>query len=373
VVAIAATGHRRRVAPPLSENRFVRAGVVAWALVGLAAAAVLAALLVAQVRLVVIPLVIALFPAALLTPLVKQLQRVGAPPALAALLVLLGFLAALIGVLSTIGWLVAGELGQVLDTLETSYDDVRRWARDAFDASLPPLDQLRETAGEWASGQQGLQEKATEAAGTTLEVASGILFGLLALFFYLKDGDRIAAWVVSLFPRRAHAHVAEIERRVWHTLGAYFRGQILIAAVDAVFIGVGLLVLGVPLALPLAVLVFIGGLFPIVGAFVAGGVAVLVALADGGVGLALAVLGVNLVVQQIEGNVLEPLIMGRATELHPLAVIAAVTAGGLTLGILGAFLAVPVTAGVARTVGYLRSEVRDPLEVEQAEVRAASP
>lgn len=352
---------------PLTDKPVVRWGVVAWAVLGIAAAFVLAALLVAQLRLVVVPLVIALFPAALLTPVVDRLRGRGVPSALASLVVLLGFLVGLFGVLGAIGWLVAGELGQVLDTLESSYDDIRKWARDTFDASLPPLDDLRQTAGEWASGEQGLQSRATKAAASTLEVASGILFGLLALFFYLKDGDRIAAWFASLFPRSARHDVEQIERRVWHTIGAYFRGQIIIAAVDAIFIGIGLLVLGVPLALPLAVLVFMGGLFPIVGAFIAGGVAVLVALADGGVGLALAVLGVNIVVQQIEGNVLEPLIMGRATELHPLAIITAVTAGGLTLGILGAFLAVPVAASVARTIGYLRDDVHDPLESEIGE------
>ena len=352
---------------PLTENRAVRAGIVAWALLGIVVLVVLAALLVAELRLVVVPLVIALFPAALLAPLADRLRDRGVPSALAALVVLLGFLVGLFGVLGAIGWLVAGELGQVLDTLESSYDDIRRWARDTFDASLPPLDQLRQNAGQWASGQQGLQSRATKAAASTLEVASGILFGLLALFFYLKDGERIAAWFVSLFPQSVRHDVAEIERRVWRTLGAYFRGQIVIAAVDAVFIGIGLLLLGVPLALPLAVLVFIGGLFPIVGAFVAGGVAVLVALADGGVGLALAVLAVNIVVQQIEGNVLEPLIMGRATELHPLAIITAVTAGGLSLGILGAFLAVPVAASAARTIGYLRDDVQDPLETQDAQ------
>lgn len=352
------------MAPPLTENRVVRAGVAAWAVVGIVALVALAGLLVAELRFVVVPLVIALFPAALLTPLVQRLRARGLPPALAALVVLLGFLVGLIGVLGAIGWLVAGELGQVLDTVETSYDDIRGWARDTFEASLPPLDQLRETVGEWARGEQGLQARATSAAATTLEVVTGLLFGLLVLFFYLKDGDRIAVWVASLFPRPARADVMEVQRRVWHTVGAYFRGQIVIAAIGAVFIGMGLLVLGVPLALPLALLVFIGGLFPIVGAFVAGGVAVLVALADGGVGLALAVLAVNVVVQQIEGNVLEPLIMGRATELHPLAIITAVTAGGLALGILGAFLAVPVTASIARVVGYLRDDVVDPLEAE---------
>ena len=124
------------------------------------------------------------------------------------------------------------------------------------------------------------------------------------------------------------------------------------------FIGLGLLLLGVPLALRLAVLVFFGGLFPIVGAFTAGAVAVLVALADGGIGLALAVLALNVVVQQLEGNLLEPLIVGRATQLHPLVILGSLTAGAVTSGILGAFLAVPIAASVVRAVTYVLE--RDP-------------
>lgn len=127
-----------------------------------------------------------------------------------------------------------------------------------------------------------------------------------------------------------------------------------------------------PLALPLTLLVFIGGLFPIVGAFTAGAVAVLIALADGGIGLALAVLVLNIVVQQVEGNVLEPLVVGRATQLHPLAIIVALTAGAVTLGILGAFLAVPIAASVARAVGYLREDVHDPVADEMAPDEDAS-
>ncbi len=141
---------------------------------------------------------------------------------------------------------------------------------------------------------------------------------------------------------------------LWWTLGAYFRAQMLVALVDAVAIGIGLVVLGVPLALPLAVLVFLGGFFPIVGAFVSGFVAVLVALADQGIGTALLVLGLVVLVQQAEGNLLEPLILSPVLRLHPFAVILAVTAGAVTSGVLGAFLAVPMAAIPARVVDYLR-------------------
>lgn len=351
---------------PLSDLPIVRWGVVAWAVLGLVVVAAIAALLVGQLRLVVVPLAIALFPAALLAPLSERLRR-WMPDSAAAALVLVCFLVALFGVLGALGWLIAGELSQIVDTLEQSYADVRRWADDALGVSLPDLDEALDRLREWIRGEDGVGQRASAVAATGVEVLSSILFGIVALFFYLKDGDRLAAWLRDLFPHRARADVDEIGRRVWFTLGAYFRGQLVVAGADAVFIGLGLLVLGVPLALPLTVLVFIGGLFPIVGAFTAGAVAVLIALADGGIGLALAVLALNIVVQQVEGNVLEPLVVGRATQLHPLAVIVALTAGAVTLGILGAFLAVPVAASVARAVGYLREDIRDPVADEMGD------
>nr|MBA2578793.1 AI-2E family transporter [Euzebyaceae bacterium] len=158
-------------------------------------------------------------------------------------------------------------------------------------------------------------------------------------------------------PRRARADAEAIGARVWFTIGAYIRGQLVIAVVDAVLIGLGLWIVGVPLALPLAVLVFFGGLFPIVGAVAAGIVAVLVALATGGLTSALIVLAIVVAVQQVEGHLLAPIVLGKATELHPVAVIAALTAGAVLLGVLGAFLAVPIAASATRAVGYLRTRV----------------
>lgn len=333
--------------------------MLAWALVGVAAAVVIAGVVVIQLRLVVVPLVLALFPAALLAPLVDRARR-RLPDAAAVLAVLVAFLVGLVGVVGFAGWLIASELTELVETMEESYIDIGEWTEDTFDLDLPAFDDLTARAEGWATAEGGIRSRATDAATTTLEMLAATLFGVVALFFYLKDGGRIVAWLRDLFPRDARPHVEEVGRRSWVTLGAYFRGQLLVAAVDAVFIGLGLLILGVPLALPLAILVFIGGLFPVVGAFVAGLLAVLVALADGGIALALLVVALNLVVQQLEGNVLQPIIVGRATALHPLAVIVAITAGGFVLGILGAFLAVPLTAVAARAVGYLRTDMRDP-------------
>jgi predicted PurR-regulated permease PerM len=343
--------------PPLGQQRMVRAGAYAWSFIGLFGVLVIGIYLLDLFRLVAVPLVIALFPAALLTPFSGRLKSWGWPPMVAALTVVTTFVVAVLGLLGALAWLIIGELEDLVATLEEAYQDIANWVDQRFGWELPSIDDLVDQVQDWAMGLD-IGGTAPQVAFTTLETLSGILLGLIALLFYLKDGERIAEAALRVVPRRARGGFAEVFDRVWATLGGYFRGQIVVAAVDAVFIGLGLFVLGVPLAAPLALLVFFGGLFPIVGAFTAGAVAVLVALADGGLGLAIAVLILNVAVQQIEGNVLEPFIVGRAIRLHPLAILVALTAGAVTLGILGAFLAVPVAASVVRAIGYVLE--RDP-------------
>jgi putative heme transporter len=336
----------------LSEHRLARGGVFAWSTIGLLILLMVVLRVLDIFSLVIIPLVIALLPAALLSPFSERAKARGLPPALVAAVLVLVFLFGFVGLLVAIGWLVANELGDIVETLQDAYTDIADWVNGRFGPTLPDIDELLASIEQWARDFD-VSGQAQDVAGMTLELVSGILLGLIALFFYLKDGDKLAQFALDITPERIRDDMAEIGRRLWWTVGGYFRGQIIVAAVDAFFIGLGLLILGVPLALPLALLVFIGGLFPIVGAFTAGAVAVLIALADGGIGVALAVLVLNVVVQQAEGNLLEPLIVGRATQLHPLAVLAGLTAGAVTLGILGAFLAVPVLACVVRVIGYV--------------------
>ena len=336
----------------LTDHRLARAGVFAWSLIGLGLLLWVTLQVLDTFILVVVPLIIALLPAALLSPLSEWGKVRGLPPALVAAVLVLTFLFGFVGLLIALGWLIASELSDIVETLEEAYADIATWLDEQWGLVIPEIGELLESIEEWATGLD-LGGSAQQVASMTIEAVSGILLALIALFFYLKDGDRLAQFALDLTPARLRDDVAEIGRRVWNTVGGYFRGQIIVAAVDAVLIGAGLFLLGVPLAGPLAILVFIGGLFPIVGAFTAGAVAVLIALADGGIGLALAVLVLNVVVQQAEGNLLEPLIVGRATRLHPLAVLAALTAGAVTLGILGAFLAVPVLACTVRVVGYV--------------------
>lgn len=349
---------RRLLSAPLNERPFVRIGVFAWCLIGVLLVSVVLAVIVARVSTVVIPVVLALFPAALLTPASSWLKRRGVPPAISATLVLVGTLALVSALVAVITPQVAGQLDSLSESLRQGTAQVDAFLRSGpFGLDPVRLDDLVEQATEALRGSNGLGRSALGIAQRVFEGALSALLLLIVLWFYLKDGERIAEWVRDVFPETLRADAEVVGSMAWGTIGGYFRGQLLVALVDAIFIGIGLVVLRVPLAVPLAVLVFFGGLFPIVGAFLSGTVAVLVALATRGVTIALLTLVLVLAVQQLEGNLLQPLILGRATDLHPLAVILSLTVGGLLLGVLGAFLAVPVAAGAARAVGYLRRRV----------------
>ena len=332
----------------------MRLGGKAWALLGVVAVGVLLYTALSTLSIVVIPLILALFPAALLSPASDWLTRRRVPAALSSLLTILGFLLVVVGGTSLLAPQIAAEAPGIVEQVESGIDQLQ----ELLDDGLPFVEEGTDVAELLALAQEQavsfLEREGVAIATTLAEGIAGLLFGLVGLFFYLKDGRRIAGWSLRLFPRDARATVGEIGTATWTTLGGYFRGQLLVALVDAVFIGLGLYLLGVPLVLPLAVLVFFGGLFPIVGAVLSGAVAVLVALATEGLAIALGALAVVLAVQQFESNVLAPVVLGKATELHPLAVIVSLTAGGVLLGILGAFLAVPIAASIARGARILR-------------------
>lgn len=344
---------------PLWKHPLVRIGAYAWALIGVVVVLAGAMAVLGELRVLVVPLILALFPAALLSPLMRWLSRHGVPRALGALLIIVGSIGLIVGGISLLAPAIANEVPVIVDSVQEGTAELQEFLeRGPFGIDPVLVTDLLDTGREqlFALGQQA----AGTVASAVAEGLAGLLFGLIALFFYLKDGAGIAAWLAQLFPGRLKQDAEAIGTRSWFTIGAYFRGQLLVALVDAIFIGLGLVILRVPLALPLSVLVFIGGLFPIVGAFISGTVAVLVALADGGLPIALAVLGIVLAVQQIESNILAPVVLGKATALHPLAVILALAAGGIMLGVLGAFLAVPVAASLARGVGHLRARALVP-------------
>ena len=338
-----------------SGDRLVTAGRRAWALLGLALVLAALFLLLAQVSLVVVALLLALFPAAVMAPAAGFLRRRGVPASVAALLVLLALLGSLALVLRLVAPAIAGEVPAFLTAAERGLERAENIVEDtplAFDAD--GFSDVAQRVTDALGGRGDVAGRGLSVATTLLDLLTGLALAVIALFFYLRDGERLWSAVTDLVPMAWRQPVDDVGKRIWWTLGAYFRGQLLVALFDAVFIGLGLLLLGVPLAVPLAVTVFFGGLFPIVGAFVSGLLAVLVALTDGGLTLAALTLGLVVLVQQVEGNFLEPLILSKVIALHPLLVIASITAGAVAFGVVGAFLAVPIAASTARTVDYVR-------------------
>lgn len=326
-------------------------GRTSWALLGIIGLLVLIGLVAGRLTLIVVPVVLALFPATLLVPVAAKLKSVGFPDSLSAITsMILGFLL-IGGLIGAMIPLVVAEVPALIDSASSGVEQIEAVLEDdPLGLGISGPSELL-AAGREQVGEIGdYTDQAVTAASTAFETLAGLLLLFVVLFFYLKDGRRLIAGLLSVAPKRSRPRLGRAADRAWKTLGSYFRGQLLVALFDAVFIGIGLLILGIPLAVPLAVLIFFGGLFPLVGAVATGTLAVLVALADGGLTTALIVLGLILVVQQVEGNLLQPLIIGRAIDLHPLVVILAITAGGVLLGILGAFLAVPAAAILARVV-----------------------
>jgi predicted PurR-regulated permease PerM len=331
------------------------AGAWAWRIVLLVAAGYLLLRLIGALRVVVIPVVVALLLAALFEPAAAMLRRHGVHRSLAAAVVLIGGLA-----------VVGGSLGLIVRTFVAQFDDLSVQVGQGLDEvkgwlSAGPLHftqadidgSLQRLQQQLATNQSTLTSGALSTVGTMTEVVAGFFVVLFTLFFFLRDGGPIWQFLCGLLPRPARVPVTRAGEYSWHTLVSYVRATVLVAFVDAVGIGVGLAVLRVPLALPLGALVFLGAFIPVVGATLSGAVAILVALVTHGPLSALIVLGIVIAVQQLEGHILQPLIMGRAVALHPLAVILAITTGVVTAGIIGGLVAVPLLAVLNTAVRYL--------------------
>lgn len=364
-----AAGRAARGDPP-APSRLQRAGRVCWALLGMAGVLAVAGYVASLLSIVVVPVVLALFPATLLVPLAGWMRKGGAPSALAAVATIVAAIATIALLVGAMVPVVAAEVPGLADSAADGMAEIEQWLADGpFGVEVGGLSDVLSMAQQQVGEMGDVAGDALSAATTAFEVIVGGVLMVVVLFFYLKDGRELTDGIVSLLPAHLQPRAHGIAMRSWETLGKYFRGQLLVALVDAVFIGLGLLLLGVPLALPLAVLIFFGGLFPIVGAVVTGALAVLVALADGGLTAGLLVTALIVAVQQLESNVLGPYILGRAIALHPIVVLLSITAGGVLLGVLGAFLAVPLAAIVARSVRYVRDE---PADAGEAGSRAGS-
>ncbi|MFI6094582.1 AI-2E family transporter [Lentzea sp. NPDC051213] len=311
--------------------------------------------LIGTLWVVVMPVLLGLLITTVLWPPARWLMSKGLNSALSATIVLVVGLGVLGGVIAAISTSIASGVPEIAKSAQKAMSQLQDWVAG------PPLN-LRDTDLDKliAQGVEQIKSSIGSIAGGLLSgagaVTSGVVTGLVALllaFFFVKDGMRFTPWVRGLIGERAGSHVTNVLERVWVTLGSFIRSQAIVSLIDAVFIGLGLLILGVPLAIPLAALTFLGGFIPIIGAFIAGALAVLVALVSNGLTTAIIMLIIVIVVQQVEGNVLQPMLQSRSLRLHAAVVLLVVTAGTSLYGIAGAFFSVPVAAAVAVVMRYL--------------------
>jgi putative heme transporter len=297
-----------------------------------------------EIKLVMIPLLIALIIASAMTPVIVWLRKHRFPPMLAAWTSLLGALLVLGGMITLIVVTVRSQWDELARSATAGYEQIKPFVRD-LPAPFSDVD--------WDGVRDRVMEFLTSArfgvgalAGVTtvVNILGGALFAIVLLFFFLKDGDRIWAFFMNALEGEHRARGERVGETSVAVFGGYLRGTALIALVDAVAIGIGLVVLSVPLAFPLSVIVFLGSFIPYAGAVMAGTLAALVALVANGPIIALVVVGIVVAVNQLEGDLLQPVIMSQSVSLHPLVVLVALAAGAIVAGIVGALLAVPVVA-----------------------------
>jgi putative heme transporter len=328
-----------------------------WLLIALGAT--LLGLAVREFWSILLPVILALIVTTVLQPPAWYLERkLGIPTAVSAVVVLVGSFAAVALVVVLLAPTVGNQSGDIANDASTGLTQIQDWVNNSDLISDKQIDSVVSAA----------QDRLTSSASS---IASGVLVGvgavtsaivtllitLILTFFFLKDGRRFAPWMRGLTGARAGGHLVEVSSRAWLTLGGFIRTQALVSLVDAVLIGAALLIVQVPLAIPLAILTFFGGFIPIVGAIAVGAIAVLVALVSNGVSGALIILAVIVGVQQLEGNVLSPMLQSKSSDLHAGVVLLAIALGSTLFGIIGAFLAVPVVATLAVILRYLNEIV----------------
>ena len=297
---------------------------------------------------VTLPLAISLLAAALATPLVHALRRIGLARGPSAGIVMVLGLGTVALLLTFVGQQVAQGASDLADSVVTGLDQVREWLRtgplDVSDSQLDGYIEQVQAAISDSTGRGGVVTRVTEVGTAVGHVVAAFFIVLFSTYFFLADGDRIWAWIVRLAPRAARERVDASGRVAWVSLTQFVRATVLVALTDALGIMLVAAFLGVPLVIALGVLVFLGAFVPMIGATIAGTVAILVALVDQGPVTALFMLVGVVIVQQFEGHVLQPFLMGRFVSLHPLGVIVAIGCGVLVAGVAGALIAVPLAA-----------------------------
>lgn len=341
--------------------RVRRAAAWSWRLLVILAAAVAVLEVMRRLGVVVVPIALALILTALLLPAVDRLDRYGAARGGAVAFVLVLGLSAVVAVLAFVVNQFVDGAPQLVDEVTRSIEGVRDWlingpAKLSADQLTRAGDSVIESL---RSHQTQLTTGAVSTAGTIAEIVTGALLALFTVIFFLLGGRAIWQFVTKAIPHTQRDRVREAGSAGFHSLAGYARATSVVALVDAVAIGSGLAIMGIPLALPLASLIFLGAFVPVVGAVVTGFLAVIVALLAKGFVFALITLGLIIAVMQLEAHVLQPLVMGRAVSLHPLAVVLAITTGGVLAGVIGALLAVPLIAFLNSFVRVLLADDPD--------------
>jgi predicted PurR-regulated permease PerM len=357
----------------------------AWRFLVIAAAGYLVARVLGFFAVITLPILVALLISALVSPLVDRMVSIRVPRAVASILVVLGGIASVAALLTYAGQQVASGASDLADQTVKGLGEIRTWLRDGpLNASDSQINDYiaraqRAITDQFGEGGAGFSQ-VTELGTAVGHVLAGFFIILFSTYFFLADGERIWAWMVRLAPRAAREHVNSSGRVAWISLTQFVRATVIVAAVDSIGIMIVAAILGVPFVLAIGVLVFLGAFVPMVGATVAGTVAILVALVDQGPITALLMLGGVIIVQQIEGHILQPFLMGRWVSLHPLGVIVAIGCGVLVAGIAGALVAVPLAAAVNAVVQHLASNTEigedDPVEEldeDIAEIDADAP
>jgi predicted PurR-regulated permease PerM len=341
-----------------------------WRLLIILAALIAVLWVVKHVEVIVVPVLLAIMVTAMLLPVVDLLDRRGMPRGVAVFAVLLSGFVVVGGILTFVVTQFIEGAPALVEQVTRSITSAREWmttgvfshfsSEQINSATEAAIDALKNNQAKLTSG-------ALSTAGTITEIVTGALLVFFTLIFLLHGGRNIFAYVTKIFPSTVRDRVQDAGRAGFHSLIGYVRATFLVALVDAVGIGTGLAIMGIPLALPLASLVFLGAFIPLVGAVIAGGLAVIVALIAKGWVFALFALGLIIAVQQLEAHVLQPLVMGRAVSVHPLAVVLAIAAGAVLAGIVGALLAVPA---VAFANSAMRVLVADDPKAEEAVLEA---
>ena len=329
----------------------------AWRLLIILAALVALLWVVSRLEIIVVPVLLALMISALLVPAVDWLDRRGLPRGGAVALVLFGGFATLGGILTfVVSQFIVG-LPDLTEQISRSIDSTRKWL---IEGPLHLRGEQIDNAGNAAiqalhNNQAKLTSGALSTAATITELVTAAVLVLFTLIFFLYGGRNIWEYVAKIVPTEVRDRVLEAGSAGYRSLIGYVRATFFVALTDAAGVGTGLAIMGVPLALPLASLVFLGAFIPLIGALVSGLLAVVVALLAKGMVYALITLGLLIAIAQLEAHLLQPLVMGRAVSIHPLAVVLAISTGGVLAGIVGALLAVPTVAFFNNAIQVLRA------------------